>query len=148
MALRGFSDYLRCHQTRAFRLVSFVNPRMFVARRGCVCLYTMLTLSDRPSYHPRRTSHVHVTLPHILEGDCRNVSYVGITEQHASFLSSLNYASYSPAKIKNLGVHIPAAVCSFLRISLPGHYTAWYLDTFIVLPLCKYWYLTLRPMCR
>ena len=84
-------------------------------------MHTMLTISDRLSYHARRTSHLHVTPHDILEGDRRNVSCVGITEQHARFLLSLSYVSYAAAKINNLGVHIPTAVCSVLRNSLPGH---------------------------
>jgi hypothetical protein len=111
-------------------------------------LHTMLTLSDRPYYHPLRTSHLHVTPRDILEGERRNASCVGITEHHASFLLTLNCVSLAAAKINSLGVHIPAAVCSVLRISQPGRYTAWYLDTFTVVPVYTYSYLSLRAMCR
>jgi hypothetical protein len=106
-------------------------------------LHTMLTLSDGPYYHQFRTSRLHVTPRDILEGERRNASCVGITEHHASFLLGLNCVSLAAAKINNLGIHIPAAVCSVLRISLPRH-----LDTFTVVPVCTYSYLSVRAMCR
>jgi hypothetical protein len=65
------------------------NPRMFVVRWGCVCLHTLLTF-----WLPVVWSTSHFSSPcHAArhpKDDRRNVSCVGITEQHASLRLSLN----------------------------------------------------------